>query len=234
MKVSLTRVLSHRISLVTIVLATSLGGCTNLDMRRQNASDRIEMHAGASWKMKDSTGIVVGDTPEEQERLRKLEAVRHQFVYGKEVLLSPVRFSVNEATSIDLYMVRETLTCEPPFPDENDRWPCREPPDDLSSSIKTSDQTLKDCLLEWDSQGKNENFVGVINGKYCIFIAIAEQKRCGIGCADKGRVQATIINRDSLRIQVFDPKNPDDGGAGAIVGGPRPNLRVPTSSGSLK
>ncbi len=237
----------HMKAVVAIALSIGLAGCA-LDMRRQDVSERIEMHAGSSWmagvpvlplgsmevdenaaaiaQAAKKTTLKKSDDDVEADRLQRaadLEKVKQDIVYGREILLTPKELVLGDGRRANLFLVNQSLTCEPPAPDENNRWSCK-PFVDLSLAIPTPGATLLKCLNFYRTQKTKANLVGVIDEKYCVLITLVERKRCGTNCSEKAKWHPTDISRDSLRIYVFDADYEGPGGAGAVVGGPRPNF----------
>jgi len=238
----------------TVILVASLscsvlGGCASvLDMRNQDVTERIEMHAG-SWRLPvpipGSTGTAPGGATapemaamsEEERRARETarveqEAVRKLYVYGQEIFLTPNKLSVPGAPPVDMYVINQSLLCEPPHPDESFSWSCK-PIVDLSGAIPSPSPTMSQCLATWRILNYESNLVGVIDDKYCLLVTVVERKKCGVKCAQKTRKRPTNIERDTLRVYLFHALYGGPGGAGAVVGGSHPQFRAPPTRATL-
>jgi len=194
------------------MLAMSLCGCELVDMRHQHVEDRVKMHVGSSWRF---------DSPRDNPPAETL-AIMQRYLEGKEVYLMPGSIKIiDTGLDVELHLYNKWLTCEPPFPKEGARWPCREP--EFEDIVVVGDEELGLCVTKASSSGiPMPNFVGVIEKGYCIYIYVVERKQL----EDEKRLASTNIKNDGLRIVITGTKGPV--GPGVIIGGPRPQFRAPT------
>jgi hypothetical protein len=231
--------------IVFLAFSSLLSGCVSrLDMRNQDVTERIEMHAGSSWRtsmqlpapgnpvvayptLLATNGMSEDEAKRWRTELASFESTAKNDFEEQEVFLRPDKFQTRGGPPIELHVVNQSLWCEPRSRIGEAGY-CK-PFVDLSGAITSPSETLTWCVNEWRERYKKFNLVGVFRDKYCLLITVVEQKECGSKCTDKNQNRPTNINRDSLHILFLFP---GPGGAGAVVGGPYPQFRATPMGGT--
>jgi hypothetical protein len=169
-----------------------------------------------------------------------IESVRKAYICDKQIFLSPSQLVVADAKSVDLIVVDENLLCADTKKLAEgllSRVPrCIESKEDRAAGVQKPKSALEECVNRWKQGRGTANLIGVIDGQFCIYIAMVENLP-----DSNARVHLTNINRDALLIYLFDKDLKSslvDRDAeedikttpGVIVGGPRPEFKIPPVS----
>ena len=191
------------------------------DLSDQTVEERLRMHRGSLWRVKD-------ETPNSTLRSPEINALYEKYFSGEEISLGANRMMAGEGLlDVTLLVVRNGLMCVPTGKGFSHSSLCG---DDVGlEEIPTAPGPLGNCIRQ--ALARETNLVGVfqettvgaggqnIVTSYCLHIVLAETKKQD--AAGKWKSSASRIVADKIFPFILKETSGGNAGPGTLVGGPR-------------